>query len=159
MLMCYDNAFPGPSAAQVLAGARFLCVLSNESWFEGGGELTQLVAMTVVRALETATPLVRCTQDGYSVAVDAGGRVLAELPVLPSPQAAARILRVDLPLGAGRLPSMAWLRSAAGPVMAVLLLAMLTHGLLRWAKLRAARTASRPVGGTGDPGSAHGSGS
>jgi apolipoprotein N-acyltransferase len=159
MLMCYDNAFLGPAAAQVGAGARFLCVLSNESWFECGGELEQLLAATVVRCLECATPVVRCTQDGYTAAFGADGIQQSALPPLPSPQPAARILRVELEPGAGRLPPMASLRAAAGPSSAGLGALVLLHGLWRWARLRSARTASRAVVGPGSPGDAHGTGS
>lgn len=158
-LLCYDNAFPDVAAAQVAAGARCLCVLSNEAWYRGGAELPQLVAMSVVRALETATPVVRCTQDGWTVAIGGDGRMLAGLPIHAAPQPSARILLVDLPLGSGRLPAMAWWRRVAGVAMAGLAGALLLHGLIRWAKLRAARTASRAVGETGDPGRADGSGS
>ncbi len=151
VLLCYDNAFPGPAAAQVAAGARFLTVLSNESWFQGGDQLRQLVAMSVLRARETATPLVRCTQDGWTVAIGGDGRLLSELPPLVGRQPASRILRVDLPLGAGRELPMASLRAAAGPFAALASLLVLLHGCWRWAKLRAARTASRAAA-TGVPG-------
>lgn len=124
-LLCYDNAFPGPAAAQVAQGARLLCVLSNESWYEGGAELPQLVAMTVLRALENATPLVRCTQDGWSAVVGGDGRVLAALPLAPAPQPAARTLRATVPLGAGAPPPLAGLRAATGPLAALALLALL----------------------------------
>ncbi|MBL8749476.1 MAG: apolipoprotein N-acyltransferase [Planctomycetes bacterium] len=143
-LLCYDNAYPAPAAAYVAAGARFLCVLSNESWFRGGSELTQLVASSVCRALETCTPLVRCTTDGWTAAVSADGRVLADLPVRPSPAAAARILRIDVPLGAGVLPPMAWLRAWSGPAVGCLLLAALLHALVAWARLRSNRIVTRP---------------
>jgi len=114
-LLCYDNAFPEPAAGQVEAGARFLCVLSNEAWYRGGGELAQLAAMTVCRALELRTPIVRCTTDGWSLAVDARGRVVADLPVHPAPAPAARILRVRVEPGLEPLP-MTWLRAVAGPL-------------------------------------------
>lgn len=119
-LLCYDNAFPGPAREQVAAGARVLCVLSNEAWYRGGGELTQLVAMTVCRAIELRTPIVRCTTDGWTVAVDASGRILAELPMQPSPAPAARVLRAALPVpAASEAPP--WLPAAVGPGLAVLL--------------------------------------
>lgn len=143
VLLCYDNAFPGPARHQVAGGARFLCVLSNEAWFRGGDQLVQLVAMTVLRALETATPVVRCTQDGWSVAVGHDGQLLAELPILRGRQPASRILRVDLALGAGRESPMAWLGTSLGPATGAALGLLLLHGLWRWATLRTARTASR----------------
>ncbi|MEO6593720.1 MAG: apolipoprotein N-acyltransferase [Planctomycetota bacterium] len=148
VLLCYDNAFPGPGEEQVAAGARCLCALSNEAWFRGGDELVQLAAMTVCRALELATPVVRCTTDGWSLAVDAEGRLLAWLPMAPTPTPAARILRVELPLGAGRVPPLAWLRAAAGPAAALLLALTLLHAAFRWARLRVARTARPTAGGT-----------
>jgi len=158
-LICYDNAFPGPASDQVAAGARFLCVLSNEAWYRGGGELTQLVAMTVCRALETATPIVRCTTDGWSVVVGADGRIEAELPLEPAPHAAARILRADVTPASGRLPPLAWLRAVAGPFAVVWLCLGLAHAAFRWVRLRGARTASIAVRGTGVAGPARGSGS
>jgi apolipoprotein N-acyltransferase len=130
-LLCYDNAFPGPAAAQVAQGARLLCVLSNESWYEGGAELPQLVAMSVLRALENGTPLVRCTQDGWSAVVGRDGRVLAELPLAPAPQPAARTLRASVPLGPGAPPPLAGLRAATGPLAAFGLVALLVAGRRR----------------------------
>ncbi|MGB3965956.1 MAG: hypothetical protein WBO45_04440, partial [Planctomycetota bacterium] len=151
-----------PASAQVAMGARWLCVLSNEAWYEGGGELTQLMAMTVVRALEVGTPILRCTQDGWTGLVDGRGHLVEALPLRPagSPGAgSARILRVTVPLGSGRLPPMAWLRAATGPAAALGLGLLLLHGLWRWARLRAARTASQGQAGSGSDRAPHGSGS
>lgn len=158
-LMCYDNAFPGPAAAQVAMGARWLCVLSNEAWYEGGGELTQLMAMTVVRALETGTPIVRCTQDGWSGLVDARGRIAASLPIAAAPQPGPRILRVEISPGPGRLPPLAWSRAVVGPAAAFAMLALLLHSFVRWARLLPVRTAAHPAVGPGPAGIARGSGS
>jgi len=113
-LVCYDNAFPGVIAAAVADGARFCAVLSNESWYRGGGELDQLAAITVLRAIAARVPIVRCTTDGTTMAVDRDGRILQALPPAPSPQPAARILRIDLPLGDGHLPPMARLHPWLG---------------------------------------------
>lgn len=127
-LLCYDNAFAAPAAAQVAQGARLLCVLSNESWYEGGAELPQLLAMSVLRAIETATPVVRCTQDGWSGVVGRDGRLLADLPLAAAPQPAARTLRATVPLGAGVPPALAGVRGLAGPAAAVALLVLLLAG-------------------------------
>jgi apolipoprotein N-acyltransferase len=151
-MLCYDNAFPGPAREQVARGARLLVVLSNEAWFRGGGEVEQLVAMTVMRALETATPIVRCTLDGWSVAVDGRGRLLGGLDLLPAPQPAARILRVSLPPGRGEEPPMAWLRRLCGPVFAALCALVAAHTLWRWVRLRAAPTAVPAAPGPGPSG-------
>lgn len=140
-LLCYDNAFYGPAADRVAAGAQFLVVLSNETWYRGGAELTQLVAMTVVRALENAVPVVRCTMDGQSVAVDADGRVVAELPIASAPQPEARILEVSIDRATGRIPPMAWLRRSCGWVLGLLTALAGAHSALSGVRIRLARTA------------------
>ncbi|MGE3351984.1 MAG: apolipoprotein N-acyltransferase [Planctomycetota bacterium] len=138
-MVCYDNAFPSVVAGAVAAGARFVAVLSNEAWYRGGGELDQLAAITVLRAVATATPIVRCTTDGRTMAVDRDGRVLAALPAAPTPTPEPRVLRVDLPLGDGRLPPMAWAHPwlGWGAAIAVLLACLLgrLHGRGPWARL------------------------
>ena len=139
-LLCYDNAFPEPAARLVADGAQFLCVLSNETWYRRGAELWQLAAMTVCRAIELQTPIVRCTTDGWTLAVDAGGRIVESLPVEAATPGAARILRARVQTDPQRQRPMAWHRAAAGPGLAILLLLALLHGALRWARLRGART-------------------
>ncbi|MCC6783075.1 MAG: apolipoprotein N-acyltransferase [Planctomycetes bacterium] len=118
-LTCFDNAFDTLSRRAVADGARLLVVLSNESWYEGGAELDQMLAMSVCRALETGTPIVRSTVDGLSCAIDAEGRLLASLP--RGAGAGPTRLDLDVPLGPGALSPMAWL-----------------HELVRWLVLASA---------------------
>ena len=151
-LICFDNAFPGPARELVAGGAQLLAVLSNETWFAGGGELTQLVAMSVVRALENATPVVRSTTDGWSVAIGADGRLLAALELRPAPQPEARILRVSVPPGSGHEPPMAWLRRGFGPFAAVLMALGLAHALIDRVRIRTARSAVPTAAGSGASG-------
>lgn len=120
-LLCYDNAFPQPARRQVAAGAQFLCVLSNEAWYRGGAELAQLAAMTVCRARELSVPIVRCTTDGWTLAVDAAGQVIADLPPQPAVTAPPRVLRVELAAAPVALPPLAWLQAGSGPGAAVLM--------------------------------------
>ncbi|MDA7936604.1 apolipoprotein N-acyltransferase [bacterium] len=139
-LLCYDNAFPEPAAAQVAAGAEFLVVLSNEAWYRGGAELTQLVAMTVVRALENVVPVVRCTLDGHTVAVDASGQVVAGLDIAAAPQPSARFLEVLIDPSEGRVPGMAWLRRSSGLILGLLTALAAAGNLLLRAIIRSDRT-------------------
>jgi len=107
---CYENAFPWVAGRQVDAGARLLAVVTNEAWYHRGGELWQMDAMTVLRALETDTPVVRCTVDGSTIAVGSDGRFLARLPVPGAREPREpRILEVEIDLGPGALPPMAWM--------------------------------------------------
>lgn len=141
-LLCYDNAFYEPAADLVAAGAELLVVLSNEAWYRGGAELDQLVAMTVVRACENAVPIVRCTQDGRSVAVQATGEVVAELPPGPAPRSESRNLQVSLDRGAGEVPPLAWLRRLCGPLAAALTALGAAHAAFWRVRLGVSRTAS-----------------
>lgn len=146
-LVCYDNAFPGPFAVAAEQGARFCAVLSNECWYRGESEPDQLAAITVLRALAHAMPIVRSTTDGRTMAVDGNGRVLAELSPAPGMQPAARVLRVDLPLGAGSLPPMARLHPWLGWLAVGALLWPFLHGLLAWVTLlRPTRSAAGAPG-------------
>lgn len=148
-LLCYDNAFPEPAAAQVEQGAEFLVVLSNEAWYRGGAELSQLVAMTVVRACENVVPIVRCTMDGRSVAVRSSGVVAAGLPLAPAPQAEARILQVSLDRGSGKVPPLSWLRRLTGLSFALLTALGAAHALILRVRIGTARTASAAGVGSG----------
>lgn len=141
-LICYDNAFPEPAGQLVSAGARFLVVVSNEAWYRGGAELPQLVAMSVCRALETGVPLIRCTTDGWSVAIDRDGRLIAALALQPAPTPAPRILRAKLRIGPPAETPMASLRPFTGPLMAAWLALSILHGALAWARLAVTRKAS-----------------
>ena len=114
-LICFDNAFPEVAEDLVRRGARFLVVISNESWYGGGDELAQMEAMTVCRALECRVPLVRCTVDGATLVVDQEGRVVDRLPSPARHGEGPGILSVDLTV------------SSAGPLALPWL-----HPLIRW---------------------------
>lgn len=129
-LICYDNAFHQPVADAVELGARLVCVLSNESWYRGGGELEQLAAITVLRALACDAPFIRCTSDGMTMAVDRDGHVLAALPDAHAPQGQSRSLRVAVELGGGSLPPTALWHPRAGWACSAWLLAALLAVLL-----------------------------
>ena len=97
--------------------------------------------MTVVRALENAVPIVRCTMDGRSVAVDAGGRVVAGLSIAPAPQSQARILELSVERASGRIPPMAWLRRSCGWAFALFTVLGAANRVFRRLKIRLARAA------------------
>ncbi|MCB9890555.1 MAG: apolipoprotein N-acyltransferase [Planctomycetes bacterium] len=78
--ICYENCFGTFFAREALAGASFFAVPSFESWYRQGAELDQMLAMTVLRAIETGRPVVRATSDGISCAVRPNGEVALALP-------------------------------------------------------------------------------
>jgi apolipoprotein N-acyltransferase len=146
-LICYDNAFHQPVADAVAAGAQFVCVLSNEAWYRGGGELEQLCAITVLRAIACDCPIVRCTTDGTSMAVDRDGRAIAGLPRATAPQAEARVLRVDVPLAGGQLPTAATWHPVIGWACSIgLVVAMAFAGLAPVLRRQGSKTTVDPHG-------------
>ena len=155
-LMCYDNAFPGPAAERAAAGADLLVVLSNETWYRGGGELEQLLAMASMRARECGLPVLRCTTDGRTALLDARGVLLAELAPAPAPQPTHRILDVSIALPIAGERAMAWTARHAGSWLAALACFAFLHGLWRRDRLRSdpSALATGGVGGSaaGGPG-------
>jgi apolipoprotein N-acyltransferase len=138
-MLCYDNAFPRVARDLVAAGAVFLVVLSNEAWYHGGAELDQLEAMSVCRAVENATPIVRCTADGATLAIDRAGRVLRRLPH-GTGRGAAEVLEAEITPGPGALRPLAWLHDLVCWLAFVSLAPLARHALQSWARLLRSRS-------------------
>lgn len=148
-LVCFENAFPAIAREQVAAGAEVLAVLSNESWFRRGAELDQMIAMTVCRALETGTPLLRATVDGATLWVDGDGVVREALPRRGAEDHEPRTLRITVPVGPGRLPSMAWIAPQMPRLLWLVILFTAASRLFSWARLLAVRPGgNRPRSGS-----------
>jgi apolipoprotein N-acyltransferase len=137
-MLCYDNAFPHVARDMVAEGAVLLVVLSNESWYHGGGELDQLEAMTVCRAVECATPIVRSTADGATLAVDGAGRVVRRLP-LGIGRDTADVLEAEITPGPGALRPLAWLHDLVCWLALVSLAPIAWQAAQSWARLLRSR--------------------
>ena len=133
-LICFENAFPSVVRAHVQAGAQLLVVLSNEAWYRGGAELDQLEAMTVMRCIESRTPAIRCTVDGHTVAFGPDGRCLGRIESGASLER-AKVLRLRIPLGQGRLPPLAWLAELVLWLILASPLLLARHVLGSWARV------------------------
>ena len=75
VLICYEAIFPELAAQTVDAGAQVLLNVSNDGWFRQSSAPYQHLAHAVLRAVEQRRPLVRVTNTGISVVVDAKGRI------------------------------------------------------------------------------------
>jgi apolipoprotein N-acyltransferase len=78
--ICYEAVFPGEIRRFVLNGANLLINLSNDGWFGRSAAPAQHLQMARVRAVEHRRWLLRDTNNGYTVAVDPYGRIVARLP-------------------------------------------------------------------------------
>lgn len=77
MLICYEGIFPWLAQARVADGANILADISNDGWFGNTPAARQHLYLTVLRALEQNRWILRGTNTGISVVVDARGRVTA----------------------------------------------------------------------------------
>ena len=78
-LICYEDVFPELARRSVLAGSEVLVVLTNNGWFGEGGAAVQHAAHSVLRAVETRRPVLRCGNGGWSGWIDEFGGVRTTL--------------------------------------------------------------------------------
>jgi apolipoprotein N-acyltransferase len=90
-MLCFEGLFSDVSEDQVKNGAQILTVMSIDDWYMGTAAPAQLRTGAIWRAVETGLPVLRAASLGHSLAIDARGRVLKEVP-LREP----RILWADL---------------------------------------------------------------
>ncbi|MGH7943552.1 MAG: apolipoprotein N-acyltransferase [Opitutaceae bacterium] len=74
-LICFEDIFPSLARHSAIAGASVLAVLTNNGWFGEGGAAYQHAAHSVLRAVETRRPLIRCGNGGWSGWIDEFGAV------------------------------------------------------------------------------------
>ncbi|ACB74963.1 apolipoprotein N-acyltransferase [Opitutus terrae] len=76
-LICYEDIFPDLARQSARAGSDFLAVLTNNAWYGEGGSASQHAAHSVLRAVETRRPVLRCGNGGWSGWIDEFGVVRA----------------------------------------------------------------------------------
>jgi apolipoprotein N-acyltransferase len=78
-LICYEDTYSELARLSALSGAGVLTVLTNNGWFGEGGAAQQHAAHSVLRAVETRRPVLRCGNAGWSGWIDEFGVVRATL--------------------------------------------------------------------------------
>ena len=79
VLICYEDIFPSLARDSVRSGAEVLAVLTNNGWFGEGGAAYQHATHSVLRAVETRRPVIRCGNGGWSGWIDEFGNIRATL--------------------------------------------------------------------------------
>jgi apolipoprotein N-acyltransferase len=74
-LICYEDIYPALARYSAASGAGLLAVLTNNGWFGEGGAAYQHAAHSVLRAVETRRPILRCGNGGWSGWIDEFGAV------------------------------------------------------------------------------------
>jgi apolipoprotein N-acyltransferase len=78
--ICYEAIFPDEIRRFAKGGADLLINVSNDGWFGRSAAPEQHLMMSRVRAIESRRWMLRDTNNGYTVAVDPYGRIVASLP-------------------------------------------------------------------------------
>ena len=74
-LICFEDIFPSLASADARDGADFLFVATNDAWYGEGGAAYQHAAHSVLRAVETRRPVLRCGNNGWSGWIDEFGAI------------------------------------------------------------------------------------
>lgn len=93
-LICYEDTFARLARANVRAGADVQIVLTNNGWFGESGGAEQHAAHSVLRAIETRRPVLRCGNAGWSGWIDEFGSVRAVLRAVKQSDANGRVREV-----------------------------------------------------------------
>jgi apolipoprotein N-acyltransferase len=114
--ICYEDAF-GEEVIQGLPEAELLINVSNDAWFGDSFAPHQHLQMARMRAMETARPMLRATNNGVSALIDHRGELMAV-----SPQFQVFVLTGEVQARRGATP---YALSGNYPVISLLLLALL----------------------------------
>lgn len=74
-LVCYEDVFPQLGIQVARAGADFIFVVTNDAWYGQEAGAYQHAAHSVLRAVETRRPVVRCGNHGWSGWIDEYGNI------------------------------------------------------------------------------------
>jgi len=74
-LICFEDIFPQLAREYVRKGAKFLVVMTNDSWFGRTDAPYQHLAASIFRAVENGVPIVRAANTGVSGLISANGQV------------------------------------------------------------------------------------
>ena len=77
-LICYEDILPGFGRKLAALHPHLLVNITNDAWFGDTAEPWEHLALSVFRAVETRSDLVRSVNTGVSAFVDANGRVMSQ---------------------------------------------------------------------------------
>ncbi|MEO6951943.1 MAG: apolipoprotein N-acyltransferase [Polyangia bacterium] len=77
-MICYEDIFPSFGRRIAKLGPNLLINITNDAWFGNTSEPWEHMALSVYRAIELRTDLVRAVNTGVSAFIDATGKVYAK---------------------------------------------------------------------------------
>jgi apolipoprotein N-acyltransferase len=81
VLICYESIFPDLSRRAIKSGGEILINITNDAWYGKSSAQYQLLAMAVMRSVETKVPMVRVANTGISAVIEPSGRITARTPL------------------------------------------------------------------------------
>ena len=94
-MICFESTFPSISRQFINDGAEVLIYVINDGWYEHPPEPQQHAKQAIYRAIENRRPVIRCTNTGISMVVDAGGNISHQIPLNEKGMIQARIQTQD----------------------------------------------------------------
>jgi len=91
VLICFEGTFGHLAHRYAADGADFLVNATNDYWAGSTVAMYQHAVMSVFRAVETRTPVLRISNGGFSCYVDERGKYASSLPVFSEGAMTARL--------------------------------------------------------------------
>jgi hypothetical protein len=76
-IICYESVYGDYCTEYVKAGARALCVITNDAWWGDTPGYRQHLSYSCLRAIETRRDIARCANTGISGFIDQRGEILS----------------------------------------------------------------------------------
>lgn len=74
-VVCYESVYGDYLTNYVRAGANFICIITNDGWWEDTPGYIQHLNYARLRAIENRMPVVRCANTGISCFINADGSI------------------------------------------------------------------------------------
>ncbi len=81
ILICYESIFPDFTRREVNEGADVLVNITNDAWYGESSAPYQVLAMAVMRSVETKVPMVRVANTGISALIEPSGEITNRTPL------------------------------------------------------------------------------
>jgi apolipoprotein N-acyltransferase len=81
ILICYESIFPDLTRREVNEGADVLVNITNDAWYGTSSAPYQVLAMAVMRSVETKVPMVRVANTGISALIEPSGQITNRTPL------------------------------------------------------------------------------